>query len=437
MRLDPARQNLRDGWHGELHLMTLEEIKAEGWDWEEMASRPSPDGIYNIYEMYVKEGTKWRRTIMGGLHDVQNGESAVRTSEAKINEGADYLPAFKLDDRQVDNSPYRELKWEDVEGRWLGFGYPEYLKDNQISANETENLERKALILKALQLYQTTDEQVEGKNVLTDAYNGDILIANDSILPISKDNADLSAYNSSDAKNQANIERKTFTGDITTGTNLPSRTPLGVANLQASMSTSFFDHKRENEGLFLKELIWEDVIPGFKEKTRKAHAQDFIRTDDDRQKVEEFLLDLKEWEFRLNYINKTGFKPTLEQVDMAMTEAKDMIKKMENVSVKIPNRAYDDAKNRMDITITGENIDVSAKSSVLQTAMQIAGTNPAVFQTEPMRTILLKFLSLGGYTLNDLNIPPATSQNAQLPQGGSIATPQAAQMSTGGGEQMI
>lgn len=438
LRMDPSIPCLNKGWHGELHMMTLDEIKKAGWDTEELKQRPADNGIYNVYEMYIKEGDKWRRTILGGLHDVGNGESIIRTAESQINEGYTYLPSIVLDDKKVDETPYRELKWEDVEGRWLGFGYPEYLKDNQINANETENLERKALILKALQLYQTSDETVEGKNVLTDTMNGDILVSGDGIIPIQKDNADLSAYNNTNVRNNENIERKTFTSDITTGNNLPSRTPLGVANLQASLATSYFELKRENYGLFLKDLIWNDIIPGFKKKTRKAHALDFIRTDEDRQKAEEFLLDLKEWEFRYNYMNKTGFKPTLERVDMAMTEGRNQIKKMENISLRIPDRAYDDAKNRMDITITGENIDVNARSSVLQIALQTVATNPAVLQMEPARTVFLKFLSLGGYTLSDLNIPPVSQQNPQLPpQGGSMATPQMAQATTGGGEMRI
>ena len=437
MRLDPSRQNLTDGWHGELHLMSLQEVKDAGWDYEQMKNRAQTQGLYHIYEMYIPEGSKWRRIIYGGLHDIANGETISRTSEAKINEGSDYLPPVILANEQVNKSPYFELKWEDVEGRWLGFGYPEYLKDNQISANETENLERKALILKALQLYQTTDEQVEGKNILTDTQNGDILISGDGINPIVKDNADLSAYNNTNVRNNENIERKTFTSDITTGNNLPSRTPLGVANLQASLATSYFELKRENYGLFLKDIIWNEIIPDFKNKTAKAHALDFIRSDEDRKKVEELVIDLKEWEFRKNYIEKTSFKPTLEELDRAIADAKDQIQKMENVSVKIPARAYNDVKNRLDITVTGENIDVSARSSVLQTAMQIAGTNPAVFQTEPMRTILLKFLALGGYTLADLNIPPAQQAQGILPQGGSIATPQMAQATMAGGEQSI
>jgi hypothetical protein len=431
MRMDPSAQTLEKTWHGELHIMTLPEIEKEGWDAEQIKQRPDKNGTYDIYEMYIKEGTKWRRTILAGLTDVRTNSGVLRTSEAKINEGSDFLPPIILVDDTVARTPYRELKWEDVEGRWLGFGTPEYLRDNQIAENEAENLERKALILKALQLYQTSDETISGRNVLTDTMNGDILIAGDVIAPVAKDNADLSAYNNTRERTRDNIERKTFTSDITTGGNLPSRTPLGVANLQASLATSYFELKRENEGLFFKDLLWEDVIPDFKRKTAKQHAVDFIRTEEDRKKVEQFVLELKKWEYRHNFLNKTSFKPTLEQLDKVYADAEDELKGKESLSVLIPGNAYNEAKYRMDITVTGEEVDVSARSSVLQIALQILGSNPMILQDEATRTILFKFLEMGGINPNELNLLDVKPQQGQMMQGGSVATPQPMQASPG------
>jgi hypothetical protein len=433
MRMDPAAPSLAKTWHGELLIMTLDEIEKMGWDTEELKQRPSKNGTYDIYEMYVKEGNMWRRTIMGGLHDVAAQGGLQRTAESKIDEGLDYMPPVTLVDDKVSRTPYRELKWEEVEGRWLGFGYPEYLKDNQIAENEAENLERKALILKALQLYQTTDETISGRNVLTDTMNGDILIAGDAIMPVAKDNADLSAYNNSRERTRDNIERKTFTSDITTGGNLPSRTPLGVANLQASLATSYFELKRENEGLFIKDLLWDDIIPDFKKKSTSESKHDFIRTDDDRKKAEDFVLDMKKWEYRANYVERTGFVPTLEQIDAAFQRAKEELREKENLSLKVPARAYNDAKYRLDITVTGENIDVSARSSVLQIALQTIAGNPAILQDEVTRTVFLKFLALGGLNASDLNIPEPQpmQQQAMMPQGGSVAAPLPAEAQTG------
>jgi hypothetical protein len=437
LRMDPAAPSLDKTWHGELHMMTLAEIEAEGWDMEKVKNTSNKNGIYDIYEMYVREGTKWRRTILTGLYDYSTGSGIARTPESQINEGQTFLPTIVLDDRTVNRTPYRELKWEDVEGRWLGFGFPEYLKDNQIGENEAENLERKALIIKALQLYQTADETVEGKNVLTSALNGDILISGDPILPLQKDNADLSAYNNTRGRNMENIQRKTFTTDITTGANLPSRTPLGVANLQASLASSFFDHKREDEGLFIKDLLWDDVLPDFKKKTAKERAMDFIRSDEDRKKMEAILMDLKEWEYRANFIDKTGFEPTLPQIETILAKAKDQMMKKDNLSVKIPARAYSELKHRLDIVVTGESIDVSAKASVIQIALQLVGSNPAVLQDEITRTILFKFLELGGVNPNELNMLDVKPSAQPLPQGGSVATPQMAQATSGASQMGI
>lgn len=432
MRVDPSAESMeKSPYVAELHMMTEFEMKANGWDVEKMQSRFSKGGIYDIYEVYMRQGKTWKRQILGGLYDIMDTGVMNRTPESKINEGTDYVPPILLAEDTVARLPYRELRWEEVEGRWLGFGFPEYLKDNQISENEAENLEKKALILKALQMYQTADETVEGKNVLTDSMNGDILVTNDQILPIAKDNADLSAYNNTRDRNGGNIERKTFTSDITTGASLPSRTPLGVASLQASLATSFFELKRENMALFVKDLLWDDVIPEFKKTKRKEHTMTFLRSDDDRKKMEEIVLDLKKWEIRKRHIDKTGFDASMVDIENAWAKASDELKNKESLEAGIPARAYDDAKYRLDITMTGENVDVGARSQVLQIALQTVAGNPAILQDEGTRAIFFKFLSLGGVNANEFNLLQSSQPQQQpLPQGGSMSAPQPGQLET-------
>lgn len=425
LRIDPALESLdKMPFIVEVHLMTEGEVREQGWNTDDLKRAAKKGNTYEIHECYIKDINDYKRVIYAGLYDIQ-GASQTRTPESKLSEGYTFIPSIKLHEDAVSRHPYREAKFEDVEGRWLGFGFPEYLKDNQISENEAENLERKALILKALQLYQTTDENIQGRNVLTDTMNGDILVSGDQIMPVAKDNADLSAYNNTRGRNMENIQRKTFTTDITTGANLPSRTPLGVASLQASLATSYFEQKQEDLGIFVKNLILDDVMPNFKRENRKEHAMTFLRSEEDRRKVEELVLDLKKWEIRAAYIEKTGFDATLEDIDRAWTKANEELKNKPAVEIKIPGGAYDEAKYRLDVVVTGESIDVSARSQVLQIALQIVGSNPAILQNDVTRSVFFKFLSLGGVNANEFNMVQSCQEQQQpMAQGGSVATPQ-------------
>lgn len=452
LRVDPRAKSIHHSpFVYELVVMTRGEVESMDWDETAKASLLGTDEEeFHVYECYDRKGKKWVKTIRGELYMQKHRGGQRRAPEARYSEKNEYYPATILSKEEtVDSLPYRELRWEVVPGRWLGFGSPEYLEDNQIATNEAENLERAGLKFTSLKVYQSRDESIGGSNLLTSAQNGDILKVDSEIQPIAMEERNLSAFNNTRTNWQTNTQLKTFTSDITTGANLPSRTPLGVANLSASMAASYFEFKRENFGIFLRKWIENDVMPDFKTDQRKQHTLIFKASDRDIEKYDQLVAGIHVDSYIADYAMANGYFPSQEQIAQAKARVLEDLKKQRNRYPEIPDDFYENAKYSVHAEITGEGLDVGAKGQVLQIALSTLGQNPAILQNPVTKNVFFQFLALGGVSpveIDALQAAAASSQNPQLPmgqmapgqdmgqgmgqmpQGGSVARPQATQM---------
>ena len=435
-RFDPSSPSLAtDVWFYEVKLMTEAEIRAEKWNKEKVKTLlSSKQGIYTIYECYDYEGGEWYRTFKADLWNKKQGGGVIRGTEGKINDGDEYLEGITLFSDEVEELPYRELKFYDLPGRRMGQGYVEYLFDNQVAENEAENLERKGLYHKALKLWQTQDDAVAGKNVLTDAENGDIIKAIAEIKPIQADQTDLAAFQTTRQRWAQNTVQKTFTTDITRGENLPSRTPLGVANLSAQMAVSFFEFQREKLGIFIRDLIINDILPDFKKKKRGRHSVMVMATAAGVSKFIEAVaraqVDKRALEFAEGRGN--GFYPIKEELDAEIERIKNELRNRRTLEVDVREAVYDDAKIYVDVNITGEQMDTGARIQTMNVALQLVSANPMLVQDPVLRTTFFKMLELSGVSPVDLNLIqeslPQQPQMQQMMQGGSVSNPKQPQM---------
>src|SRR3990167_1109692 len=436
LRMDPASENLKKSpFVYEVHLMTLNEIKDRGWKTKGL---PKDKYLYEVWECYDYNGQGWNLSIRAeAFQRKENQESAeaklsqvsgAQVGESRVEKGGegpgqDYLPATELWKTKVSELPYRELHWEKLPGRWLGFGFCEYLVENQVAENEAENLERRALFFKALQFWQTKDDNV-GRNVISDLENGDILRVNSEVTPVAKDNSDLAAFNVTRTRWGGNTERKTFTFDAARGENLPSRTPLGVAQLSAGMIASFFDLKKENYGLFIKDLVLKDIIPSFKLKKRGEHLITFLGSDSEIDKLDRAIAEVAVYSEIKKFAVKHQRIPSKEERETLVKLVEREVKGKRNRYIKAPDSYYEDAESMVDIIVTGEQLDTGLKNQTLQVFIQQVGTNPAILMNKVTRTALFWALELSGIPPPDLNI--SDEDITPMPQGGSVSAPQLA-----------
>lgn len=426
IRNNPAAKGLVSEDFAELYTLSHDDIVALGWNTEELEARGEMDE-YLVYDCFTKKGKKWKREVKADLwaHKKPDG-GLVRAVESEINtRGTDFVGSITLYEEEVAKHNYRELVWEKIPGMALGRGFVEYLEDNQIARNETENLERKSHAFHSTPLLQTRDEDVGGKNALSNYQPGDIIRANSEITPVANEARNLPQFSETRQNWDSNTERKTFTSDITTGASLPSRTPLGVANQQAAMAASFFERKREEMGLFLKRLLLDDIIPSFKNDTQKEHTLVFSCADTENSYLDDAITEALIGDEIIKYTTKTGFHPSKEQKELLRLQVTDKLKGKKNRFLKIPDGFWTNAKYMVDVNITGESVDVGVKSQLIQMVLQIAGTNPMALQDPNTKSLIFALLNIGGINPTELGLTYQSPQQPQVPPqvAGSLAKP--------------
>lgn len=427
IRNNPAAKGMVSEDFAEIYSMSHGEMEDMGWMNEELLARGKMEE-YVIYDCFTRNGKKWKREVKADLWAKKRADGGmVRSVESEVNyRGNDWMGSIVVYEETLSKHNYREMKWEDVLGRAMGRGYVEYLEDNQIARNETENLERKSHAFHSTPLLQTRDEEIAGKNVLL-YQPGDILKATSEITPVANEARNLPQFTETRENWDRNTERKSFTSDITTGASLPSRTPLGVANLQASLATSFFERKREEMGLFLKRLLLDDIIPSFANDTALEHTMVFSCADEESSYLDEAITATLVGEKIKAYAEKTGWFPSAEEREYARVQVQDKLKGNKNRYLKIPDGFWKDAHYMVDINITGESADVGVKGQVLQLALQILGTNPTVTQNPATRQIFFKFLAMGGINPAEIGLTyqPQGQDQMAPPVAGSLSKPTA------------
>lgn len=423
----------------ELLPMTKGEIQDMDWDTDkktELFERHPDAETFHVYDCYERKGKKWKHYVLADIWSVINDGTIKMGSEAAINSETNAcLDGISMLDKNstVDKLPYEEVKWEHVPGRWLGYGFVEYLFDDQISENEAENLERDGLRFTALKLFQTRDETLAGQNVLTNARNGDILYIESELNPVATEERNLPSFVSVRQRRAAQIQSKTFTTDIARGENLPSRTPLGVAEISAGMVSAFYDVKRENWGMFWKRIIMNYVIPSFVEDTAsEEHYLMFASSDEEITDLNRFVIDTMVDDAKVKRANETGFFPSEEEVFDIRQRIETQVRNDKNRYAKIPKYFYQNAKYLVDVVTTSENINMSAQAQMAQLALQTLNNNPGILQNQQTRTIFFKLLSFSGMNPIDmgLSVEPAPEEQgivSPLQPGGSLGAPAPAQ----------
>ena len=321
---------------------------------------------------------------------------------------------------------YKELKWEDIPGRAIGRGQPEKLFENQISENTDENLFRTGLRWTSKHAFQTRDETI-AKNLMTDIENGDVIIANSEITPIAMEERNLAAYNFAAQKNSANIADIAVAYESVSGERPPAGTPLGTTITQAQQAGAFFDQKKEDLGMFLKEVLFDWIIPDFEKEHQKEHSLMVGEFEEDEVEKLRRLVSVNRFnEAVIKFTKKNGYYPTQEEMKVLKGITKEQLKKAKEL--KLPDGYYKDIKKKIDIIITNEQIDMASRLTTLQTVLQIIGSNPTIMQDPKTRKVFYKTLDLAGINPTDLEI---TEPDADLEEeammlnsakmGGSIA----------------
>ena len=322
---------------------------------------------------------------------------------------------------------YKGHAWEKLNDRLLGRGQVEKLFNEQIYLNRIANYKADGLNWSSKQLFQTRDSNIN-VNLLGNADNGDVFTVNDPLTQVPVENRNLSFYSYEENRLENQATKRVFSHESITGERAPASKPLGSTVLEAKMAGGYYDQKREELAMFVKEVLWDWVVPEFKKTHRKEHKV-LMRTLLESEGGADKFFKMKVATELNKELVKGFMPPEIREIKRALIG-----EKLKNSKLTIPKGLYDNLKYKMEIDIAGESIDTTGKFTTLQTLFQTIGSNPSVVQDPMIKNILFKMLNLAGFNPKDFEFEAETptlqeaGAQAQAVRGGSIAAPQAPQM---------
>jgi len=389
----------------ERHEYGIDELrvvgKKAGWENIESAITKSDDDTIVVYECYFPKGY---------LEEESN--YFVIPKDLKI--------VLAEDKRDL---PYKKLPWEELPGRLAGRGRIEQLFEDQIYLNRIANYKSEGYHWSSKHLFQTRDPNVD-KNLMTQMDNGEILIVNSEIQPIVNEERNLAAYNSDEARWEENAMRRSFAREPITGGRAPAGTPLGSTILQTQMAIGFYKQKKEELGMFIKEILWDWILPQFKNQKRKEHKilMKNLLSDDDEGSEKFFNLKLND---RMNKLRATSKHLSPEQWKIRRGIQAEIMK---GSDMTIPRSFYDNLKYKMNVMITGEQLDVAARQQSLDRLLVMLAQNPGIMDDKRIKRIIYRAMDIAGINPKELfddEVSGIQEASGELQRGGSLPAPAA------------
>lgn len=316
--------------------------------------------------------------------------------------------------------PFVEAHYSRQDGRWLGIGEMEKQIENQAARNMVFNLRKKSLAWSAKNIFQTADDTIVN-NLVKEVRDGDILKVStpNGVFRVDTQTRASGDYNSVDQLIEENANQRSFTFEAATGEAFKSGTPFRLGALLTNSVNSYYDKKREQLGIFWKNVITEFWLPMWLKQTEEEFTEGVCDTEEGYEELRQAKKEMIKADAIIQAILK-GVPVEPEGLEL-LAEAT-----LKNVKTDYYRMTKDDIRNmkyRFDIDVTGESIDVAQKVETLTTLYQ---TQAQMGDIEGAKATIKRIMILTGE-----KIPKATQIAAQTSANtGMGGTP--TQMPTGG-----
>lgn len=164
--------------------------------------------------------------------------------------------------------PYMITHLIKEDGRTQSIGAVEHLFEAQWITNHTAKAIKDQLDLASKLIFQTSDGNFVGQNVLSAIENGDILIHSngEALTQLANNSHDITSLQSYGQQWQALAKEITSTPDSISGNTMPSGTAYRQVAILNQESHSLFEIMVENKGLHIEDMMRKFIIPHLKKK---------------------------------------------------------------------------------------------------------------------------------------------------------------------------
>jgi hypothetical protein len=342
---------------------------------------------------------------------------------------------FTLIAGQEKFDPYRMDSLIKEEGRSLGIGAVEYLFETQWMVNHSQKAIKDQLDLASKLVFQTTDINMLGNNVLTDIENGEVIITEPGTAVSAFPN---NSHDTSNWQNYSSVWKSlgqeiVGVSEAMLGAQPKSGTAWRQTEAMLNESYSLFELMTENKGLALEDMLRSRIIPWIK-KNRLNNKDEITAT---LESYEINRIDSRHIKNRatkaVNQVLKRkiidGELPTPEEQALMMQEAEGAIGaemqefgnqrffKPSEIDEKTWKETFEDMEWDLDIDITGEARNSREELTTLNTALQVI-MNPAFESNKKAQAIVGRILeNTGAMSPVEYASLPNTPPQAPAPQG--------------------
>jgi len=333
------------------------------------------------------------------------------------NKGESEYDNYTLYKGKEEKSPYQIDHLIKEDGRTISIGAVEGSFQAQWMMNHNVKSIKDQLDLASKLIFQTSDGNFVGQNVLSAVETGAILIHGDnqpltSVANNSHDITSLQAYG------QQWKQLVNEIGGIAESMVTQAKSGTAWRQTQAELQEahSLFELMKENKGLGIEMMMRNFVIPSIKKELDTTEEISEILSEHQIKKIDSIFVPYKAIEEANKIViddilNKTPedirngnlFTPEMQEEVIASTgnAVQENLNKLGNqrfikpseIKDKTWKEALKDFEWELEVDVTGESKDKQAVLATLSTVLQTIGSNPMLLQDPKAKLIFNKILS--------------------------------------------
>jgi len=313
--------------------------------------------------------------------------------------------------------PYMLTHLIKEDGRTLSIGAVEYLFDAQWMKNHTMKNMKDTLDLASKLIFQTSDGNYVGRNVLSYIETGDIMIhkVNEPLTQINNSKADIASFQNFGMEWERLSQTLTSTPDAMRGDTLPSGTPYSLGAYLGAQANSLFEIMTENKGFHVEDMMREFILPHMKKKLGNddevvaiLDSQGIAEIDSmylPKAAVKNFNRKAVEGVLTALETGDMSSIPSPFQADLEQNEIAQEFAQFGNKRFFTPDEygelqwdeVFKDFKwENLTVEVTNENTDKGAVLQTLSSVLQTIASNPAILQDPNAKMVFTQILTETG-----------------------------------------
>jgi hypothetical protein len=249
-------------------------------------------------------------------------------------------------------------------------------------------------------IFQTADQSVAAKNVLTDVENGQIVTTavNMPLTQVNNVPASLPAFSELIAEWNTQADKVASTPEAVTGGALPSGTAWHLGVMLNEEGKSMFVYRQQEAGLFIQEIYQDWVLPFLVKQIKNEKKLVAELERDELEMVAKALAQFEAFKMAKKKI-LSGEIVTHEEMNAVFETVKaSNLSHGTRRAFALIDDMFKDWRGKVEVITTGEQKNKAVMLETLFNIFQVVAKNPQVLQDPVMRRLFNQIVESAGYS---------------------------------------